>query len=72
MNDAARTFGLRAASAGERRRIQPPDRLYEVSRLPANSATIWADVKSWSADVGRGFRVALDKAKKAAQKTAQQ
>jgi hypothetical protein len=64
--------GVILARAGERRRIQPPDRLYEVSRLPANSATIWADVKRWSADVGRDLRVALDKAKKAAQKSAQE
>jgi hypothetical protein len=64
--------GVILARAGERRRIQPPDRLYEVSRLPANSATIWADVKRWSADVGRDLRVALDKAKKTAQKSAQQ
>lgn len=59
--------GVIQARAGERRLIQPPDRLYEVNHQPANAATVWADVKRWAADVGRDLRVALDKARKQAQ-----
>jgi hypothetical protein len=54
------------ATVGERRRIQPPSRFYDVSSAPATSATIMNDVKVWAQSVARDLRVALDKAKKKA------
>lgn len=56
------------ATVGERRRIQPPTRLYDVNSAPVNSATVMNDVKIWAESVGRDLRVALDKAKKKASK----
>ena len=56
------------ATVGERRRIQPPSRMYDVSSAPANSATIMNDVKIWATTVARDLRVALEKAHKKASK----
>ena len=54
------------ATVGERQRIQPPSRMYDVSSAPANSATIMNDIKIWATTVARGLRVALEKAQKKA------
>ncbi len=56
------------ATVGERRRIQPPTRLYDISRAVATSATVMNDVKVWAQSVARDLRVALDKARKKASK----
>ena len=56
------------ATVGERRRIQPPSRMYDVSNAPANSATIMNDIEIWAADVARDLRKALEKARKKASK----
>jgi hypothetical protein len=56
------------ATVGERRRIQPPTRQYQINSAPANSATVWADVEMWATSVARDLRVALEKAHKKASK----
>jgi hypothetical protein len=56
------------ATVGERRRIQPPSRMHEVSTIPTNSATIWSDVQRWASTVGRDLRKTLEKAHKQASK----
>jgi len=56
------------ATVGERRRIQPPGRMHDVSAVPTNSATVWNDVKIWASSVGRDLRKALEKAHKDASK----
>jgi len=56
------------ATVGERRRIQPPSRMYDVSNAPVNSATIMNDIKIWATTVARDLRVALEKAHKKASK----
>lgn len=60
--------GVVQATAGERRRIQPPTRMYEINAAPANAATVWADVEMWASSVGRDLRKALEKAHKKASK----
>jgi hypothetical protein len=60
--------GVIQARVAERRRIQPPGRMNEVSSVPANSATVWSDVKLWANDVGQDVRRALEKAHKKAKK----
>ena len=60
--------GVIQARVAERRRIQPPGRMYDVSRVPANSATVWSDVKLWANQVGQDVRRALEKAHKKAKK----
>jgi len=60
--------GVVQATVGERRRIQPPTRMYDVSTAPANAATVWADVEMWASSVGRDLRKALEKANKKATK----
>ncbi len=60
--------GVIQARAGERQRIQPPGRMVGVSSVPANSATVWADVQVWATNVARDLRVALDKAQNKARK----
>ena len=52
------------ATAGERQRIQPPTRMYDVSSAPANSATIMNDIEVWATTVARDLRKALEKAHK--------
>jgi hypothetical protein len=60
--------GVVQATVGERRRIQPQTRMYDVSSAPANAATVWAEVKVWATEVARDFRKALEKAHKKATK----
>jgi hypothetical protein len=60
--------GVIQARVGERRAIQPPAQMYQVSSTPATDNTIWADVGMWASDVARDLRVALDKARKKADK----
>jgi hypothetical protein len=60
--------GVVQATVGERRRIQPPSRMYDVSSAPANSATIMNDIERWAQSVARDLRVALEKARKKATK----
>ncbi len=60
--------GVIQARVAERRRIQPPGRMNEVSSVPANSATVWSDVKLWANKVGQDVRRALEKAYKKAKK----
>ena len=60
--------GVVQATVGERRRIQPPQRMYDVSNAPANSATIMNDIERWAFSVARDLRVALEKAHKKASK----
>ena len=52
------------ATAGERQRIQPPTRMYDISSAPANSATIMNDIEIWATSVARDLRKALEKAHK--------
>ncbi len=58
--------GVIQARVGERRRIQAPGRMHQVNTQPANSATIWNDVKLWANDVAQTLRRELEKAKKKA------
>ncbi len=58
--------GVIQARVAERRVIQRPGRMHQVSAVPSNSATVWNDVKLWAADVAHTLRRALDKAKKKA------
>jgi hypothetical protein len=60
--------GVIQARTGERREIQPPGSTYEVSRAPANAATIWNDVSRWARAVAHDLRKALEKSKKKASK----
>ena len=54
--------GVIQARISDRHLIQPPHRMFEVSALPANAATIWMDVERWARDQARELRKALDKA----------
>ena len=60
--------GVIQARVSERRLIQPPGRMHQVSSMPTNSATVWNDVKLWANDVAQTLRRELDKAKKKAGK----
>ena len=60
--------GVIQARVGERRRIQPRGRMNDVSSIPANSSTVWSEVKVWADQVAEDFRRALEKAHKKAQK----
>ncbi len=60
--------GVVQATVGERRLIQPPNRMYDINTAPANSATILNDVKVWATSVARDLRVAMEKAQKKASK----
>ena len=60
--------GVIQARVAERREIRPPSRMRGVNPAPATSATVWNDVRVWAASVARDLRVALDKAKKKAEK----
>ncbi len=60
--------GVVQATSGERRRIQPPNRMYDVSNAAVNSATIMNDIKVWATSVARELRKALEKAHKKAAK----
>ena len=60
--------GVIQARAGERRRIQPGSRMNTVSTRPANSSTVWAEVKMWADQLAEEFRRALEKAHKKAMK----
>jgi hypothetical protein len=61
--------GVIQARVGERRRIQPPGAtMNQVAAMPSTSATIWADVNQWASKVAYDLRVALDRAKKKADK----
>ena len=59
--------GVIQARAAERRRIQPPGRLHEVSTVPASPARVWSEVQRWAANAGRDLLKALEKARKKAQ-----
>jgi hypothetical protein len=56
------------ASVGERRMIQPPNRMHDLNTVPANAASVWNDVEIWARSVARDLRVALEKAYKKASK----
>jgi hypothetical protein len=56
------------ATVGERRMIQPPTRMHDISTVPANAASVWNDVEIWARSVARDLRVALEKAHKKASK----
>ena len=61
--------GVIQARVGERRLITPPGAtMNQVGAMPSNSNMIWADVNQWASKVARDLRVALDKAKKKADK----
>jgi len=60
--------GVIQARVGERRRIQPRSRMNTVSSRPANSSTVWAEVKVWADQLAEDFRRALEKAHKKAMK----
>jgi len=60
--------GVIQARVAERRRIQPRGRMNEVSRVPANSSTVWSEVTLWANRVGQDVRRALEKAQKKAKK----
>ncbi len=60
--------GIIQARVAERREIQPPARKFRVSSTPANSATIWNDIKLWAASEAQNLRRELEKAKKKASK----
>lgn len=60
--------GVIQARVAERRTIQSPGRMHQVSAVPTNSATAWNEVKLWANDVAQTLRRALDKAKKKADK----
>ena len=60
--------GVIQARVGDRRLIQPPDRMFEVSTLPTNASTVWMDVERWALDQARELRKALDKAAKKAER----
>jgi hypothetical protein len=56
------------ATVGERRMIQPPNRMHDINTVPANAASVWNDVEIWARSVARDLRVALEKAHKKASK----
>jgi len=58
--------GVVQARVAERRRIQPPGRMHEVSAYPANANTVWMDVERWARQVAQDLRKELEKAKKKA------
>lgn len=59
--------GVIQARAGDRRYIQPPSQMNQVSSAPTTRATVWSDVEMWARDQAQTLRKALDKmAKKAA------
>lgn len=58
--------GVIQARVGDRRVIQPPSRMNQVSQVPTNSATVWNDVEMWASDQAMTLRKALDKAAKKA------
>lgn len=58
--------GVIQARAGDRRYIQPPSQMNQVSSAPTTRATVWNDVELWARDQAQTLRKALDKqAKKA-------
>ncbi len=61
--------GVVQATGGERRTIQGPSaRTAGVNTIPANSATVWAEVDKWATEMARDLRKALEKAHKKASK----
>ena len=58
--------GVVQATVSERRQIQPRSQMHQVNTRPANSATVWSDVKRWATEVARDLRKALEKAHKKA------
>jgi len=60
--------GVIQARVAERRRIQAPGQMHRVSAAPANSATVWNDVKLWATVEAQTLRRELEKAKKEAEK----
>jgi hypothetical protein len=64
--------GVIQARAAERQQIQPEFRTRGVNPAPANSATVWSDVERWAREQAQDLRQALEKAKKQAEKKAQQ
>jgi hypothetical protein len=60
--------GVIQARAGDRRLIQPPVRMNQVSSVPTTSATVWIDVELWAADQALTLRQALDRAAKKSKK----
>ncbi len=59
--------GVIQARAAERRLIQPEQRMRGVNSVPANSASVWADVERWARQEAQTLRRALEKAKKKAE-----
>jgi hypothetical protein len=58
--------GVIQARVAERRRIQPQERMNEVSAAPANAATVMNDIEQWARNEARILRKELEKAKKKA------
>lgn len=63
--------GVILARAAERQQIQPEWRTRGVNPVPANAATVWADVERWAREQAQDLRKALEKAKTRAEKQAQ-
>jgi hypothetical protein len=64
--------GVIQARAAERQQIQPEWRNRGVNTAPANSATVWSDVERWAREQAQDLRQALEKAKRQAEKKAQE
>ncbi|MEN8163210.1 MAG: hypothetical protein ABFS37_03695 [Acidobacteriota bacterium] len=60
--------GVIQARIAERRRIQPPGRMHQVSAVPANSVTVWNDITLWASGEAQTLRRELDKVKKKSEK----
>jgi hypothetical protein len=60
--------GVIQARVAERRIIQAPGRMHQVSTMPSTTNSVWNDVKLWATDVAQSLRRELDKAKKKADK----
>lgn len=60
--------GVIQARAGDRRYIQPPSQMNQVSSAPTNRSTVWNDVEMWARDQAQTLRKALDKHAKKAKK----
>jgi hypothetical protein len=60
--------GVIQARVAERRTIQAPGRMHQVSAMPSTTNSVWNDVKLWATDVAQTLRRELDKAKKKADK----
>jgi hypothetical protein len=60
--------GVIQARVGDRRLIQPPSGLNQVSQIPTTEATVWNDVSLWAQDQAMTLRRELDKLAKKSKK----